>query len=89
MKPFTLGRLSLRTLLLAAGVVALMVGIACGGAEEPAPAAPQQQAPAAQPQQPAATDAPAAAAPTNTPIPEAMARPCAPPTRRRPRRFHK
>ena len=80
MKPFTLGRLSLRTLLLAASVVALMVGIACGGAEEPAPAA-QQQAPAAQQHQqaaPAATTAPAAAAPTNTPIPqaaEATARP--------------
>ena len=66
----------MRTLLLAAGVVALMVGIACGGAEEPAPAAQQQQAPAAQQQQqaaPAATDAPAAMQPTNTPIPQAVA----------------
>ncbi|MYC32078.1 MAG: ABC transporter substrate-binding protein [Chloroflexi bacterium] len=75
MKPSIVGRLSIRTLLLAAGVVALMVGIACGGAEEPAPAAQQQQAPAAQQQQqqaaPAATDAPAAMQPTNTPIPQA------------------
>ena len=76
MKPFISGRLSLRTLLLAASVVAMMVGVACGGAEEPAPAAQQQQAPAAQQQQqqqaaPAATSPPAAVAPTNTPIPQA------------------
>ena len=76
MKPSIVSRLSMRTLLLAAGVVALMVGIACGGAQEPAPAAQQQQAPAAQQQQqaaPAATDAPAAMQPTNTPIPQAVA----------------
>ena len=60
-------------MLAAAGVLALIVGIACGGAEESTPATQQQQ-PASQQQQqaaPAATDAPAAAAPTNTPIPEA------------------
>ena len=65
MKPSILGRPFLRTLPLIAGAAALMVGIACGGAETPA-------APAAPPQ-PAATQAPAVAQPTNTPIPEAMA----------------
>ena len=74
MKPSILGRLSMRTLLVAAGVVALAVGIACGGAEAPAPAAPQQQAPASQQQAaPAATEVPAAMQPTNTPIPEGVA----------------
>ena len=75
MKPSIFGRLSLRTMLAAAGVVALIVGVACGGAEESTPTTQQQQ-PADQQQQqaaPAATDAPAAVAPTNTPIPEAVA----------------
>ncbi len=72
MKPSNFGRPFARTLLPLAGAVALVVGIACGGAEEaPAPAAPaasQQQQ-----QAPAATDAPAAPAATNTPIPQAAA----------------
>ncbi len=69
MKPSIVGRLSLRTLLVMAGVVALMVGIACGGAEESTPA---ETSTTADPQQAAATTAPQAMAPTNTPIPEAM-----------------
>ena len=85
MKPSILGRLALRTLLLSAGAAALAVGVACGGAQEPAattapaPAAQQQQPTAEQPaaQQPTAA-APAAATavpPTATPPPDATIRP--------------
>ena len=61
MKPSKFGRPFVRTLLPLAGAVALVVGIACGGAEQPAPVATSA---------PVATATPAA---TNTPIPQAVA----------------
>ena len=73
MKPSIIGRLSLRTLPVMAGMIVLTVGIACGGAEEStladAPSTTDSQRGAAS----VATAAPGAIAATNTPIPEAMA----------------
>lgn len=69
MKPSNLGRPFVRTLLPLAGAVALVVGIACSGAEEAPASAPATQPPAA----PAATAPSAQEQPTNTPIPQAVA----------------
>ena len=88
MKPSMSGRPLLRMLLPLAGAAALMVGIACGGAEEPAaPAAavatqpPAAAAATAAPsdqgaqQQPTAMADATAAPPTATPPPDATIRP--------------
>ncbi len=69
MKGSILGRLSLRLMLAAVGIVALTVGVACGGADEPAATEPPQQP--AQQGQPTTATTPGDADATNTPIPEA------------------
>ena len=73
MNRFRIPRLRLYQLLVPAAVVALIVGVACGGAEAPAPAAPAASTSGDSSSTggaaPAATTAPAAVGATATPLP--------------------
>ncbi len=67
MRPFTLPRLRFYQLLIPAAVIAMIVGVACGGAEAPASSSPSTADTSAAPTAPPA--APAAVGATATPLP--------------------